>query len=180
MPDGSVSDEELIDRWRRGDELAARELVRRHATAVARFLGAAGGGDDVEDLVQETFFRAFRGIDGFRGGASFRTWIMTIGSNALKDLKRRSRRRELLLLDADRDIADSGADPHGETVSRDAARRIGAELARLPRLQRDVFLLRAQQGLEYEEIARALDTTPGAARVHYHHAVQRLKRVVEQ
>jgi RNA polymerase sigma-70 factor (ECF subfamily) len=42
-------------------------------------------------------------------------------------------------------------------------------------MQREVFLLRAQQGLEYLEIAVALDTSPGAARVHYHHAVKRLK-----
>ena len=49
----------------------------------------------------------------------------------------------------------------------------------LPRMQREVFLLRAQQGLEYEEIAAALDTSPGAARVHYHHAVRRLKEYVQ-
>jgi RNA polymerase sigma-70 factor (ECF subfamily) len=46
-------------------------------------------------------------------------------------------------------------------------------------MQRDVFLLRAQQGLDYDAIARALDTSAGAARVHYHHAVKRLRRVVE-
>ena len=50
-----------------------------------------------------------------------------------------------------------------------------AGLEQLPRMQREVFLLRAQQGFEYEEIAAALGTTPGAARVHYHHAVRRLK-----
>jgi RNA polymerase sigma-70 factor, ECF subfamily len=53
--------------------------------------------------------------------------------------------------------------------------RLAAGLERLPRMQREVFLLRAQQGLEYEEIAAALGTTPGAARVHFHHAVKRLK-----
>jgi len=46
-------------------------------------------------------------------------------------------------------------------------------------MQREVFLLRAQQGLEYEEIAAALATSPGAARVHYHHAVRRLKEILE-
>src|SRR3989304_4324249 len=102
MPDRPVTDAELIEQWRRGDEHAATQLVRRHATAVARFLGAGGGGGRVE-----------------------------------------------------------------------------AEIARLPRLQRELFLLRAQQELGYEEIARALGTTPGAARVHYHHAVKRLKRVAE-
>jgi len=56
---------------------------------------------------------------------------------------------------------------------------LAAGLKELPRLQREVFLLRAQQGLEYEEIAAALATTPGAARVHYHHAVKRLKEIVK-
>ncbi|HEX9581620.1 MAG TPA: sigma-70 family RNA polymerase sigma factor [Gemmatimonadales bacterium] len=178
MPERSDTDAELIALWRRGDQVAAAELVRRHATAVARFLGAAGAGDDVEDLVQEAFFRAFRSLDRFRGGASFRTWVMTIGSNALKDLRRRGRRRDTLPLDQ-HESADP-ADPHAELISRDAARRIEEEVPRLPRMQRDVFLLRAQQGLEYQEIARALGTTPGAARVHYHHAVQRLKRVADE
>ena len=51
-------------------------------------------------------------------------------------------------------------------------------LASLPRLQREVFLLRAQEGSDYGDIAAALGTTPGAARVHYHHAVKRLKELV--
>ncbi|MBN3522228.1 RNA polymerase subunit sigma, partial [Algoriphagus lutimaris] len=89
----SPSDAELIEAWRGGDEAAAAELVRRHAQAVARYLAAAGAGDDVDDLVQDTFFRAFRKIAGFRGGASFRTWVISIGSNALKDARRRFRRR---------------------------------------------------------------------------------------
>jgi RNA polymerase sigma-70 factor (ECF subfamily) len=58
------------------------------------------------------------------------------------------------------------------------AKRLGAGVQGLPRMQRDVFLLRAQQGLEYEEIARALGTSVGAARVHYHHAVKRLKALL--
>ena len=177
MPDATPSDPELIAAWRRGEEAAAAELVRRHARAVARFLSAAGAGEDVEDLVQETFYRAFRKIESFRGGASFRTWAMSIGSNALKDLRRRARRRPVVALD-EHEVAD-GADPHEELVTSEAAHRIQNELARLPRMQRDVFLLRAQQGLEYEDIAAALGTTVGAARVHYHHAVRRLKKVTE-
>lgn len=177
MPDVSPSDAELINAWRGGDEAAAAELVRRHARAVARFLSAGGAGDDVEDLVQETFYRAFRKIDGFRGGASFRTWVMTIGSNALRDLRRRSRRRPVVSLE-DRDVPGT-ADPHGELVSSELAQRLEAAIAELPRMQREVFLLRAQQELDYEEIAAALHTTVGAARVHYHHAVRRLKRIAE-
>jgi RNA polymerase sigma-70 factor (ECF subfamily) len=178
MPDALPSDAELIAAWRRGDEASAAELVRRHARALARFLSASGAGDEVDDLVQETFFRAFRNIDGFRGGASFRTWVMAIGSNALKDLRRRLRRRPVVALD-DRDIPDR-ADPHAEVVTGELERRLEGAIGRLPPMQRNVFLLRAQQGLEYEDIAEALGTTVGAARVHYHHAVRRLKKVAEQ
>jgi RNA polymerase sigma-70 factor (ECF subfamily) len=171
-------DTELIDRWRAGDEAAATELVRRHARAVARFLGAAGAGEEVDDLVQEAFFRAFRGLDRFRGGASFRTWVMTIAGNALTDARRRRGRRPVLAL-ADREIVDPAADPHDALVARDAEARLAGLVSALPRMQRDVFLMRAQQGLDYGEIAAALETTVGAARVHYHQAVKRIRKGLE-
>ncbi|MSR06979.1 MAG: sigma-70 family RNA polymerase sigma factor [Gemmatimonadetes bacterium] len=174
----SPSDAQLIEAWRGGDEAAAAELVRRHAESVARYLSAAGARDDVEDLVQETFFRAFRKISGFRGGASFRTWVIAIGANALKDSYRRSKRRPMVSLETD-DIADERPDAHAEVVGRDLELRLGACVTRLPPMQRDVFLLRAQQEMEYEDIAVALGTTVGAARVHFHHALKRLKEWLE-
>jgi RNA polymerase sigma-70 factor (ECF subfamily) len=128
-------------------------------------------------LVQETFIRAFRAVAKFRGQCRFRTWLLTIGSNVLKDAHRRSRRARVVPLAEDLRAADG--DPHEDAVAGEAEARLTAELKRLPRLQREVFLLRAQQGLDYEEIAAALGTTPGAARVHYHHAVKRLKEFVK-
>src|SRR5438876_12356235 len=87
------TDAALIAAWQRGDEQAATELVRRHAQALARLLGGAGASEsDVDDLVQETFIRAFRALAKFRGQCRFRTWVMTIGGNVLKDAHRRSRR----------------------------------------------------------------------------------------
>ena len=177
LPD-DASDAALIEAWRQGDESAAAELVRRHARPVARFLAAAGAGDDVEDLVQETFFRAFNRIETFRGGASFRTWVMTIGSNQLKDLRRRERRRPVIPLETDQ-IPDEHRDPHRLMLGRDMEATLAEGVKGLPRMQRDVFLLRAQQGLEYEHIATALGTTVGAARVHYHQATKRLKALLE-
>lgn len=176
-PEGR-SDAELIAAWRLGDEGAAADLVRRHTAAVARFLAAAGAGDDLDDLVQETFFRAFRRIKSFRGDASFRTWVTAIGSNALKDVQRTRKRRLVVSID-DHEIPDDAADPHGEAIGRELERRMMAAVETLTRLQRDVFLMRAQQGASYEAIAAALGTTPGAARVHYHHAVKRLKEVLD-
>src|SRR2546428_12779992 len=87
------TDAALIAAWQGGDEQAAAELVRRHARALARFLASAGAPDaDLDDLVQETFIRAFRGVDRFRGQCRFRTWLLTIGGTVLKDAVRRARR----------------------------------------------------------------------------------------
>jgi RNA polymerase sigma-70 factor (ECF subfamily) len=172
------SDAALIAAWQRGDEQAAAELVRRHARALARFLAAAGAPEaDVDDLVQDTFIRAFRAVGTFRGQCRFRTWLLTIGGNVLKDAHRRWKRLRVVPLGEELRATDG--DPHERAEAGEAAARLQEELAQLSRLQREVFLLRAQQGLEYDEIAAALGTTPGAARVHYHHAVKRLKERVQ-
>jgi RNA polymerase sigma-70 factor, ECF subfamily len=173
----TTTDASLAEAYRRGDEAAATELVRRHAPAVGRYLYSSGAdAGDVDDLVQETFFRAFRKLDGWRGEASFRGWLYTIGGNLLRDEFRRRKGRRMLSLE-DRDLPDH-ADPHADLDAAETEQRLREELARLPRLQREVFLLRVQEGRGYEEIAAALGTTPGAARVHYHHAVKRLKESI--
>ena len=170
----SAADIDLIACYLKGDERAAAELVHRHTTGLARFLSVQGAPDgELDDLVQETFIRAFRAIAGYRGGSSFRTWLLTIGSNLLKDRQRQWKRRQVVALAPD--TIDSAADPAGEAEASATAQRLREGIGRLARLQREVFVLRAQQGLEYPEVAQALDITEGAARVHYHHAVKRLK-----
>lgn len=173
-----IDDHALVAAYRHGDERAATELVRRHAAAIGRFLyscGAAAG--DVDDLVQETLFRAFRALEGWRGEASFRSWLFTISGNLLRDDFRKRKGRQMLSID-DRDLPDH-RDPAGDFAATEAEERLREGIARLPRLQREVFLLRAQEGTDYAQIARSLGTTPGAARVHYHHAVKRLKELVQ-
>ena len=168
------SDPELVAAWCGGDERAAAKLVHRHAAALARYLAGAGAASaEVEDLVQETFFKAFRGMDGWRGAGSLRGWLFRIASNLLKDQFRHNKGRVFLEI-TDQDLRDH-SDPSGEFAASEAEQRLKEELGRLPHMQREVFLLRVQQGMEYEEIAGVLGTTPGAARVHYHHAVKRLK-----
>jgi RNA polymerase sigma-70 factor (ECF subfamily) len=102
---------------------------------------------------------------------------MTIGGNLLRDFGRKSARRQIMPLDEA--VRDARGDPHEHAEATEVEALLAEGLKQLSRLQREVFLLRAQQGLEYEEIAAALATTPGAARVHYHHAVRRLKEIVQ-
>jgi RNA polymerase sigma-70 factor (ECF subfamily) len=171
------SDHELASAYRAGDERAAAELVRRHGSAVGRFLYSSGAApDEVDDLVQEALFRAFRRLDSWRGEASFRSWLFAIAGNVLRDEVRRRKGRRVLSLE-DRDLPDN-ADPHADLAATEVVEGLRRGIAALPRLQREVFLLRTQQGTGYVEIAAVLGTTPGAARVHYHHAVKRLKELV--
>jgi RNA polymerase sigma-70 factor, ECF subfamily len=171
------SDPALVAAYRLGDERAAAELIERHIVALGRFLYSSGADrEEVDDLVQETLFRAFRRLATWRGEASFRSWLFTIGHNLLRDQVRSRKGHRMLPLD-DRDIPDQ-SDPHADLAASEAEVRIRQGLAGLPRLQREVFLLRTQEGSEYEEIAMELGTTPGAARVHYHHAVKRLKELL--
>src|SRR3989449_1308683 len=140
------TDAALIAAWRGGDEPAAAELVRRHARALARFLAGAGAvAADVDDLVQETFIRAFRGLGRFRGQCQFRTWLMTIGGNVLKDAHRRSRRSRLVPLCDDLRATHGG--PHEPAVAGEAERRLAAGRRPPPPPPRGVVLPRAPPGL---------------------------------
>jgi RNA polymerase sigma-70 factor (ECF subfamily) len=174
----AATDAALIAAWQQGDEQAAAELVRRHARPLARYLAGAGAPSaDLDDLVQDTLVRAFRAVGKFRGQCQFRTWLLTIGGNVLKDAGRRSSRTRIVPLAEE--LQAGGGDPHEDAVAGETEARLAEGLRKLPHMQREVFLLRAQQGMAYEDIAGALGTTPGAARVHYHHAVRRLREHVQ-
>lgn len=176
-PPAVPTDADLVRAYRGGDEAGASQLVARHAAILARFLAGTGADPgEIDDLVQETFFRAFRALDSWRGESAFRSWLLTIGSNLARDQYRRRKGRTVISID-DHDVAAQD-DPAALLDANEAERNLTIGLTRLPRLQREVFLLRAQQGMAYEEIAQSLQTTPGAARVHYHHAVKRLKELV--
>lgn len=173
-----TSDQSLIAAYRGGDERAAAQLIGRHVAALGRFLYSAGAGsDEVEDLAQETLFRAFRRLESWSGRGTFRSWLLSIAGNLLRDHFRRRKGRRLVSIE-EHEVADR-ADPHADLAASEAEERLRRGLAGLPRLQREVFLLRAQQGSEYTEIAVVLGTTPGAARVHYHNAVKRLKELIQ-
>lgn len=171
------TDEALIERWRRGDERAARKLVERHSPGLARFAASLGEWEQVDELVQDTMVRAFASIDGFRGESSFRTWLFTIMRRLLLDSRRReSRRRDIMPLEDAVQGSEFGA--LDRLVAEETQVRMVMALEKLTWLQREVFALRVSEGLAYKEIADALGTTEGAARVHYHNALRQVKEVL--
>src|SRR5438045_7496560 len=172
-------DLELIARWKGGDERAATELVERHASALARFAVSSGERNEVDELVQDTFVRAFNSLDGFRGDSSFRTWLFTIERRLLLDRRRAEKRRRTKVEVQEGDAATE-YDALDGMVAGEAASRVREAMKKLSPTQREVFTLRVAQGLSYKEIAELVGTTEGAARVHYHNAMHAVKEQINE
>jgi RNA polymerase sigma-70 factor (ECF subfamily) len=171
-------DDALIARWRSGDERAATLLVERHASALARFVASIGARADVDEVVQDTFVRAFASIDGFRGESSLRTWLFTIARRLVLDRRRATRRRGEHVEVQEDDVATE-YDALDGVVADETQARMRRAMAALTPTQRAVFVLRVSDGMSYREIAAAVDTTEGAARVHYHNAMRAIKEFLD-
>ncbi len=173
-PNENSTDLELIARWSAGDERAATYLVERHAPALARFAASLGQRGDIEEVVQDTFVRAFGSIESFRADSSLRTWLFTIERRLILDRRRAERRRKDGAAVDERDAATE-FDALDEIVAEESQTRVRRAVEQLSRLQREVFLLRVNEGLSYKEIAEVVGSTEGAARVHYHNAMRAVK-----
>jgi RNA polymerase sigma-70 factor (ECF subfamily) len=175
---GEATDAELIQRWKNGDQRAATSLVERHAPALARFAASQGARHDIDELVQDTFVRAFNSIDGFRGDSSFRTWLLTIERRLMLD-RRRSEKRRPDKVEIQEGDASTQFDALDGMVADEARKRLMEAVTKLSPTQREVFTLRVGEGMSYKEIADAVGTTEGAARVHYHNAMRAVKESLD-
>lgn len=177
QPDRSIvepDDKALVARWREGDERAATQLVERHAPALARFASSLGERQDVEELVQDTFVRAFGSLEGFRGESTLRTWLFTILRHLLLDRRRSQARRPMAVAIEEAD-AVTEFDALDGIVASETERNVSRAIETLTPTQREVFILRVSEGLSYKEIAEIAGTTEGSARVHYHNAMRAVK-----
>jgi RNA polymerase sigma-70 factor (ECF subfamily) len=171
-------DRAFVDAAAGGSREAFDELVRRHQSAIitlARVL--TGGRGDADDLAQEVFVRAWRNLGGFRGDSTFRTWLHRVAINVIRTSQmRRGRLARLFVVRGhDQETADpaSGEEPVDATLAR--RQLIDRALAALPEELRVAVTLRDMQGLEYREIAAALDVPIGTVESRIFRARQRLR-----
>jgi RNA polymerase sigma-70 factor (ECF subfamily) len=159
-------DAQLVSRSKTGDVEAFGELVRRYQKPVFRIvLRMVKSPDDADDITQDTFVRAFRGLKTFKEEFDFHPWLFRIAYNqSINFLNKRKRQAAVDLDDVpERDIK-SGPEPESpiQSASRqELLTRLERALERLPEEQRTVFLLRVQDGLSYEEIADTMGTPKG-------------------
>ncbi len=173
------ADLELIEQWKRGDSLSATKLVERHSDALARFAASQGERMEIEELVQDVFVRAFASIDSFRRESSFRTWLFTIERRLMMD-RRRSERQQKATVEVRPEDAVTEFDALDTMLAEEAEGRVKRAVDALSPRQREVFMLRVEQGMSYREIASVVETTEGAARVHYHNAMRAVKESIRE
>lgn len=178
LHDDAALDQALIARWLAGDEHAATRIVERHAEALARFAVRLGMADDAEELVQDTFVKAFSALESFRADSSLRTWLFTIERRLVIDRRRATARRGKDV-EMDDTLSASEYNVLDTLIATEASARMFRALGSLTPMQRDVFTLRVQEGRSYKEIADILESTEGAARVHYHHAMRAVKEFLD-
>jgi RNA polymerase sigma-70 factor, ECF subfamily len=171
----SPSDADLLAAFRAGDARAFEALVRRYQRAVLTIaLRFARDVDDAEDLAQRAFINAAQRAGGWRGG-SFKSWLFRIVVNLAKNYLRDTARFDRSEEAQEREAPASEADAQDRIEHAEKQRLLRQGIARLPRRQREVLLLRVDGDLPFAEIAATLGITEVNAKVNFHHAVQKLK-----
>ncbi len=171
------SDSVAVARVKAGDGDAYRALVDRHSRGVFRLAYRMTGNEqDAEDIVQETFLRAYKQLHRYESRASFGTWLYRIAANCSLDLARsRGRRPQVELLESP--SGDPG--PDRLLAGEEVRRKLTETLDELSGQERAAFVLRHFEGQPIEEIASSLGVSNAAAKHSIFRAVQKLRRALE-
>lgn len=181
------TDADLVAGVRAGDRAAIETLVRRHNRVLYRTARAILRDDtEAEDVVQEAYMQALRGIESFRGDSTLSTWLVRIAANeALMRRRKLARNATILPLDAEaaqsveETIADEAAGPEEEAMNTELHRTLEQCIDALPDLYRSVFMLRGVEELTVEETAAALGLPEATVRTRFFRARALLRGALE-
>ena len=187
------SEDQFLERLRRGDAMAYERLVGEHSGDVyALLFRLTSDAEEARDLTQETFLRAFQSIDRFRGDASLKTWIYRIAINQARNRWRwwRRRRRDVTVsLDATDEHRgqplaatlrnENSPSPEQQTLARERESQLREALCGLRRTYREAVILRDVEGFSYEEIAQTLQISIGTVKSRISRGRLELRRQLE-
>jgi len=192
LDSGATGDETLVDLARQGDEGAIRALIKRHNRLLFRVArGIMRNDAEAEDVVQETYVRAFTSLKTFRGEAKLSTWLTRIALNeALGRVRRRRRLVELAELDAANDMNQgcvimfpssvTTASPETEAARSHIRHVLERAVDQLPDPFRMVFILRDIEGLSTRETAIHLSIRPETVKTRLHRARKLMRAALEE
>jgi RNA polymerase sigma-70 factor (ECF subfamily) len=174
-----LSEAQLTDRCRHGDEQAFAELVDRYKDLVFGMLFRSGADKNrVEDLAQEVFLKIHRGLPYFRGEAKLATWIFRIVLNLLSQETASRRAAREVPID-DRTPAREPRAADRTATDLEVRDRLEKAMARLPAPYRILVAAHYLQDVKYEDLADALDIPLGTVKTHLHRAKKHLRMLLE-
>jgi len=187
-----VTDAAVVAQVLAGDRDAFRVLVERHSRSIFRVAyRMTGNQQDAEELVQETFLRAYKSLERFELRANFSTWLYRIAVNRTLDFlnarKTQMQNKETYQITDNPDseegnqvqLAASTPGPDRLLLSAEMKRRIAGALGLLTPAERVAFTMRHMEGRSIEEISQALDLKVSAAKNSVFRAVQKLRQQLE-
>ena len=176
--DTTKSDRELVDMLKEGNTGVFSQLVRRHQQSLLnlcfRLLKDQGL---AEDVVQESFVKAYQKIHLFEGRSSFKSWIYTIalntGKNKLKTLKKG-------FLDIEKTNLSVAAQAENYMSENDTKKILRTEIDKLPNKQKKALILRIYEDLSFKEIAHIMECPYDTAKANYRHGLMKLKKIIQK
>jgi len=187
----SLGDMALVELAKSGDEMAVRLLVQRHNQRLFRVArGVVHDDAEAEDIVQETYVKAFMALARFRGDSSLATWLTRIALNGARErLRRRKPSVELSEIEEGRaggigelimfPTPNSGANPESESGRAELRRLLEQAVEDLPEMFRLVFVLRDVEGCTVAETAELLAIRPATVKTRLHRARRMLRKKLE-
>ena len=180
----------LVDRCRQGDRESFAQLMRLHERQIFNFTyRMLGDEEEAEDLTQDIFVAAFKGIRKFRGEAKFSTWLYRIALNQTRNRikylsrrdffakqNRRAQHREESPWENPELLPDSAPTPEQWTLTKSMAAQVQECLNQIPPQARQILVLRDVQGFSYEELSEMLSLNPGTVKSRLHRARSALQQ----
>lgn len=183
-PDG-LEESQLVEQARAGNLEAYDEIIRRYQERIyATIYHMTSNHEDANDLVQETFIKAFQALKSFKGGSSFYTWVYRIAVNkTINFLKQRKNRQGMSLNDLDFSAENdpdlvaliSHNTPRRDATLTELQEKLNEAMAKLSEVHRLVVTMHDVQGVPHEEIARIMDCNIGTVRSRLYYARQQLQ-----
>jgi RNA polymerase sigma factor (sigma-70 family) len=178
----NYSDKELLSLFRNPDQrnYAFNLIVRKYQERLYWHLRKIViVHDDTDDLLQDTFIKAWKGLANFREESQLYTWLYRIATNeALSFLKNKRKKYLLPIVDVEKELS-SGLESDSYFDGDELQKRLQTAILKLPEKQRLVFNLRYFDEMKYEDMAKILDTSVGALKASYHHAAKKIETMLK-
>jgi RNA polymerase sigma-70 factor (ECF subfamily) len=178
------TDKEWLDRYRQGEADALEALIKKHHRSLFGFIvNMTAGGDDPDDVFQETWLKAVRNLNRYRDD-NFGGWLIRIARNTIIDRQRQRKPSISLNMESETGgslaniLADSCPSPSDQAEARDMGLAIAEAVKQLPEPQKEVFLMRVEADLSFKEISKIQKVSINTALARMQYALAKLRTVL--